>query len=585
MSAPTESAAHPPESEPSAAASSRPVSHRPDASQLQDRVPEWAQLSRVTVLWTLLLGIVWLVFNYQPLWHTDLWGHLNYGRLIVAEQALPLTEPTLPLASGVPFRDTAWLSQVIGYGMYAWQGVAGLRFLFATSLMTCVLLLLFRFRERTDSVLVSVLGLAIFLGVAWRSLMIARPQLGGLACFVALIVLTTGKRWKTWHAGLVMFLFAFWANLHGSFPIGLGYLGLLTLGRVGDVWWRTGQLQRVWHDDRVRRWFVLTELALIAVLLTPHGIGIFSAVSSIANHPNLKHLVEWNPVTLRMTHGKSFLIAALAMMLVYRRTPRRISGSELLLLGVFGLSALWSVRMMVWVTPIAAWYFVLHASAIQRRWQHRRQLQTARQHPPAINPPALMNSTAVDSPATNETAENETNEEESGALFRPHSGLNTAVTLGMLWIFFAYTPFGSTLLHGTPSDPQLAERFYRKSLSRDTPVELTAYLRTHPPVGLVFNPYEWGDYLQWAGPQGLQVFLNSHAHLLPEEVWQDYFTLLAGGSAAADKLDRYGVNTIILDKQHRQRLINDFKQNNSWQLDYEDQQGTIFLRRTPIIAP
>jgi len=551
--------------EPVAANSEPVVNHRPDASQLQDRVPEWAQLSRVTVLWTLLLGIVWLVLSYQPLWHTDLWGHLNYGRLIVTERSIPVTEPTLPLAEGMPFRDTAWLSQVIAYGMYEWQGVSALRFLFAVSLMSCLLLLLYRFRERTDSVLVSALGLAIFLGVAWRSFMIIRPQLAGMVCFVALIVLTTGKRWKPLQAGLIALVFVFWANLHGSFPIGLGYLGLLTLGRALEVGWRTGKLSRVLHDARVQRWFLVTELALIAVLLTPQGIGIFSAISAISNHPNLRDLVEWNPVTLRMTHGKSFLVASLLLMVVYRLSPRRISCTELLLLGVFGLSALWSVRMMVWFTPLAAWFFVVHAAAIVKQRQRRVK-------------------SATPGPATTASEDTEA-EQESAALFRPHSGLNTVVTLGMLWIFFAYTPFGATLLHGTPQDEQAALRFYKGSLSRETPVDMTQYLREHPPQGLTFNPYEWGDYLQWAGPQGMQVFVNSHAHLLPEEVWQDYFTILAGGSGAADKLDRYGVNTVILDKRYSQRLINDFKQSETWKLDYEDTLGAIFLRRIPIETP
>ena len=82
----------------------------PDLNALEDRVPRWLQAPRVLALWTAVIGLVYLALSYQPLWHTDLWGHLGYGRWIWEHGRLPETEPLMPLAEGMAFIDSAWLT-------------------------------------------------------------------------------------------------------------------------------------------------------------------------------------------------------------------------------------------------------------------------------------------------------------------------------------------------------------------------------------------------------------------------------------------------------------------------------------------
>src|SRR3990172_4798801 len=103
-----------------------PQSQLPDASQLEDRMPEWLKAPRRVFVVTAVLGVVYCVLNYRPLWHTDLWGHLAYGRLIWQTRSIPETEPFLPLAVGVRLVDTAWLGQWIGYAVYRGFGLTGL---------------------------------------------------------------------------------------------------------------------------------------------------------------------------------------------------------------------------------------------------------------------------------------------------------------------------------------------------------------------------------------------------------------------------------------------------------------------------
>ena len=67
---------------------------------------------------------------------------------------------------------------------------------------------------------------------------------------------------------------------------------------------------------------------------------------------------------------------------------------------------------------------------------------------------------------------------------------------------------------------------FESRLSRETPVAAVAYLQSHPPQGQVFNTFEWGDYLLWAGPESVEVFVASHVHLVPVDVWQDYLDVV-----------------------------------------------------------
>ncbi|MCA8986984.1 MAG: hypothetical protein KDA78_05055 [Planctomycetaceae bacterium] len=526
------------------------VPEGPSSSQLIDRTPEWFRISRRSVLWTVVVGMIFLCLSYHRTWHTDVWGHLAYGRLIVETGHLPVTEPFLPLSEGIPVVDTAWLTQCLAYLLVDQVGVSALRFLYAAAITLCVIALLIRFRQHSSSFGIPLLGITIFGLTCWKTLTIDRPQLAGLACYVLIWSILLSRRWNGLQWVGVPALFALWANLHGSFPMGLILLGLLTVGTFFDQYRRTG---KCWRWPAVRL-LLLTELSLIATLLNPYGIGLIPAVIDIARDPNLQALGEWGPLTLSRTQGQGLAIVSMLLILLYRFSPRRISASEPLLLFTFALAGMASIRLLIWWTPIAAWYGVLHGNACLNRWN--RWLERTTEAP---------------------------DEQEAEEITVQTSGFNTVVALGLGWIFFAYTPFMATLLHGQPNDPERQLRYYRANLDSGTPVLLANYLNAHEPQGLIFNAYEWGDYLLWTGPETRRLFLNSHAHLLPAEVWDDYFIIARGQDGWDDKLDRYGVNTIVIDHLYRTRLIEMLKRDERWTLDYQDDLGAIFLRKKPIV--
>jgi hypothetical protein len=506
-----------------------------DPALLEDRVPPHLKVSRRTAVAVLLFGLIYAWFVLRPLWHTDLWGHLAYGRALATTGRLPATEPLMTLSQGMPFVDTAWLSQLIGYATMTTLGVAGLQGLTALVITAMAILLQHRLQARTRSAVWGWVGLAGFLALAWAHLGVVRPQLAGLLCFVVLWHRVTSRRPSPHDLWGLPLLHLLWANLHGSFLIGLTVLGVMTLGRAIDVVRRTGTPRSLTHDAAVRRWLVITQLSAVATLVNPYGLGLHLEVFRVAENPNLLALTEWQALNLRSTPGEWFLASAALLILLARWTPRRIAAWEPLLLIGLGCGTLFSARFAIWWAPVAAYSLTLHTHATFRRWSPwRAELATS-----------------------------------------PTTGKWSVVAVGLVWIFFAYSPLGMRVIH--KKEPNL-----EKALSASTPLGVTGWLREHPPKGLVFNPYEWGDYLQWAGPDGMRVFLNSHAHLVPREVWLHYLQVMEQSAEWPEILDRYGINTVILDKEYRESLIRRFKDDAGWSLGYEDARGVVFVRRKPV---
>ncbi len=512
-----------------------PAGQQMDLSLLEDRVPDQWKSSRRLTACVVVLGVIYFYFCLKPLWHTDLWGHLSYGKMIATSHTLPTTEPLMPLAKGVPMVDSAWLSQVLGYFTITALGYAGVQGFAALCITAASALLLHRALVRTRSLFFAMTAMVVFLWLDWAPLVVVRPQLTGLVCFLVLLHRTTSRHPRASDWLLIPLLHTLWANLHGSFFIGVCWLGAMAFGRAIDLIRRTGTLRSLTHDLTLRRQFLWFELAAVAALVNPYGIGLYGEVLSFGQNSNLASLTEWQVLDVRSLHGTVFIATLVLLVWLYRITPRRVASWEVLTLIGLSVGSLWSARFMVWWAPVAALLLVTHARASIQRWF----------------------------PWQADLAPS------------PRTGKWSLVSVGMVWIFFAYSSLGMRVMHHR-------EPAAERALSSFTPIAAVKYLHEHPPQGQVFNTYEWGDYLQWAGPEGVQVFVNSHAHLVPRDVWLHYMQVIEEADGWADILDRYGVNAILLDHLNRNSLIKRLKDDVKWKIAYDDQQAIVFVRRKPI---
>ena len=100
---------------PSTLETERPAALKEAPATLQPTplVGERWVLSMKHLLITIWFGVFFMHFNYLPLFHSDLWGHVSYGHWILEHQSLPTEDPFVALTEGVSIVDTAWLGQIL----------------------------------------------------------------------------------------------------------------------------------------------------------------------------------------------------------------------------------------------------------------------------------------------------------------------------------------------------------------------------------------------------------------------------------------------------------------------------------------
>jgi hypothetical protein len=325
-------------------------------------------------------------------------------------------------------------------------------------------------------------------------------------------------------------LFAAWANLHGSFPVGLLWLGTAVFGRAWDLLRRSRKLAAIGRDGQVRRLIGASIAAALGACLNPYHVRIYPAIWSISENPNITDLVEWQPLTLHMRQGRAALAAVVFLLIALKLSPRRIRGAEWLALLVFGWLAVRTSRMIVWWAPLAGYTFAVHAAAVGRRFAAPR--------------------------------------------FAAH--LKCAVSpwfvLAIVSVAVMLSPLGMQFLGRLPADDA------RRGLSPFTPVTAADHLREHPPAGVVLSTFDWGDYLLWAGGVEGKVLAASHVHLIPPGVWRDYRRALRVEPGWEQVPDRYGVSTAVLDRNRNAALRQRLERIGGWRIEFEDQQAVVLVR-------
>ncbi len=522
-------------------------------------------LGKVHVALTAYFALLFVLLNVMPLRQTDLWCHVTYGRWILDHRALPAEDPFCPSTAGVPVLDAV----VEKAGGLEW-----LSNLYAIALLATYLVLARVFYLQSRSPLVTLLGNVMVLLVGWSRIATIRPENFAALLFAVLLWLIvrreceeerTGSDWPLWLG--VPIIFALWANLHGSFVCGLAVLGCYFLGRAVQVGLRTRSLRAVAADVEVRRWFLLGILALAATLVNPYGWRLLEYTAVFGRNPNLRDIVEWQPLAIIGVAGREFALSWVLLVLVLRHSRRPVPVAHGLMLALFTLGVVAMNRMAGWYAAVYTVVVVPHLADILARWRPAAE-KGDRSNLPRSGPEGAPHKLDL-SPFSD--ASGPAGEPNEIALPPGRSFIYSLVCLLLIWIAFAVSPISAPVLGREP-------RTARQLLGFDTPLGVTVYLRANPPKGLVFNPQWWGDWLVWDGPAGLQPFVTSNIHLVPPRTWQDYMHVSQGITGWQQVLDRYGVQTLVVDRDKQPALAAAARRSSAWQVEYEDDQALVLSR-------
>ena len=180
---------------------------------------------------------------------------------------------------------------------------------------------------------IAVTAVVLLVGTGYWS---PRPLLIGLI-LLALLIASTETQWGSpWLMVPIMWL---WLNVHGSWPLGVGYLVVRLVGRRLDHR-PLGQLPRR----------IATAVAGCALgLLNPFGWRLVAyPLVVITKHPAFAHIVEWQSPSFSDPVNVVFLVGALgAFVLLVARSG---STEDALVVAVFTSAALLASRNV----PVAA---------------------------------------------------------------------------------------------------------------------------------------------------------------------------------------------------------------------------------------
>ena len=89
----------------------------------------------------------------------------------------------------------------------------------------------------------------------------------------------------------------------------------------------------------------------------------------------------------------------------------------------------------------------------------------------------------------------------------------------------------------------------------------------------------FGSYLIWSAQPDYPVFVDGRIELYPTTVWMDYLEISQASGDWEQRLQAYGVHTLMLSIKEQPGLVEAVTNNPYWELVYEDEAALVFIVR------
>lgn len=506
-----------------------------------------------------LLAGLFVYFSFNPLWHTDVWAHAKYGEWYWTHRTVPPVEPLSPFTDKtVPFANVAWLSQVTYYGLYEFGaaiagGDAESRLLggaealrsFHLLLLTGRLLFLWLALQRFGgSAAWATLSVALYALALRQEVIIQRPQAFGVFFLTVVLYALSSPALSRRAMILLPVLFLLWANLHGTFIVGLAVLGLHALGRV---------IERGPRDREVQRLVMVGIMCGVATLINPHGPILYWHVLTFSGHPNLKSMTEWWP--MERTNSGAWAMSLMFLAFVRVVGGRRVGPSGCLVALPFALWPWLQFRAITWWWTLAVWLLARLGPGLGDRFATLPSIPDGeRTRAKALLAVAIIIAVAL--------------------FFPPIRGMCPGVPNDLEHTVSIGTPWRLGLeMNAQPADE-----------GRWLPA-LRLVLREQYPDGRyrgsIFSSETQGDFLIWALPTDKPVLMFTHAHVFSFEHWEACRNVKAGNPGWEEFLKGHDCNLVIVETHSHEELTERLRQSSDWQT-VQDGSVMIAIRRISI---
>jgi hypothetical protein len=506
-------------------------------------------------LWCLTaLAGIFVFLSTHPIRPHDFWWHIEAGREIVSTGQIPTVDAFSFTTPGRPYIYWVyWLMESALYILYSLGGAALVVFthsLVITATYSLLLWLCWRL-SRSWRVAAFCTLYAAAMGLNnWN----VRPQIIAFPLSVLFLWaiyeyrLTPRRRWLALcPSGMLV-----WVNSHGSFVLGLLLLGIWLV----EEGWQVLRA-RLWGDGwaQIRRLLppgIALAVSALACLINPRGLGIISYLNSMSGNPVVQNLVpEWATPSFDSLSGSIFLVALLLSATVLILSPHRPTFFQLLTFLSFTVLSLRTLRVAAWFGIATAPVLADHLpSLVKQALRMGRQPVTQPAENPPVAPAPLGD--AIDPQKTGILA------------------LNYFLAGTILIVALLYLPWFKARMPLPENKADL--------ISTETPIEATRFLLRERLPGPLFHDMAFGSYLIWAAQPEYPVFVDPRIDLYPPKIWRHYLEISEATCYWEQRVDQYGINTLMLSSQGQPALIKAAQESPNWRLVHQDPSVVFFVR-------
>jgi tetratricopeptide (TPR) repeat protein len=474
-------------------------------------------------IWPLVLVSVFIfVLSLRQLSDPDLGFHLKYGKWIVTNHQVPVTDQSTYTVRDHAYVDLHWMFQVILYAVFTTTGYQGISlFVCILSLFLSLLLLL---RQRSFGIPPFITSIALLIAFLIIDPRIApRPEMFTFLFLTGILfILDLYAERKKNLLFLLPAIMLLWCNMHALFILGLVVLAVYFISTL---------VRERKPDRSLLKWMILSFLVCF---INPYGIKGFALP--------LELLTRFNPNNIYNQHIQEFIpffaqkhfflrdylfiiffgIGSLSTFLKF--SIRKLH--EFVLLVLFGLLAIASIRNI----PL----FVLAAV-------------------PVISRQAFEFSSKF-------------------SLWRKELRFTLYMLMCLLPLVLIPQLLTNAYYLNNNSFNKTGMGINRSQL----PEQAAAFLESNHLEGRMLNSIGFGGWLSWTLPQ--PVFMDGRLEVMQESVYREVTESWRGGLPAL--VNKYRPRLIIYNYLKYYPWTFQLKQMSRWRLIYYDGIAAIFASDT-----
>jgi len=454
-----------------------------------------------------LLLLVLIMAARTPL-DTDMWWHLRAGEETWLDKEVYSEDTFSFTRDGDPWLNHSWLSQLVMYFLYytgsyraltLWVGICA------------VVSICFVYFQMVGHPIIRMMA-GVFAGIVASVVWSPRPQIMSLVLFSAVGFIIYLYKWKkTNRLWWLPLIFVLWSNLHGGYVLGIILIGTVIGGEIfNKIQLDDNPDYLSWSEIRILGAWIM--VCLLVVLINPFGFGMWKIPFNTVGVEALQNLIsEWASPDFHQFYQQPMLWMLFGVMAAIGLSKRKIDGSDLASLIVFGWGALTARRNFGPFALVAAPILTRHLATLLPEWKTAIEVRFS----------SVQNwSSSV----------SESNEKiKPGFRYAVNFIILMMLSGAALWKIYDVS---------SPSFVELSER-------AEFPVEAVEYFEGNNKTGQIFNEYNWGGYLIW-NLRDFTVFVDGRTDLFGDETIGEWIEISKAENNWQNRLDHWEINYILI---------------------------------------